>query len=101
MIDWLLFTLVTPVIIGVMVVASIDDPGRLGTIGLLYASGYAAWSIVGAIALRKWRLAVLWPALLVLDWIARVNLVHAAIKALRQPTAECRWESPARYAVAA
>ena len=41
------------------------------------------------------------PALLVLDWVARVNLVHAAIKAIRQPTSECRWESPARYAVAA
>jgi cellulose synthase/poly-beta-1,6-N-acetylglucosamine synthase-like glycosyltransferase len=101
LIDWLLFAFVTPVILGVVVAANLDDPAQLGHIGVLYVSGYAAWSAVGAIALRKWRLAVLWPALIVIDWISRVNLVHAALKAVRQPMAECRWESPARYAVAA
>jgi hypothetical protein len=59
------------------------------------------WCAIGAIALRKGRLFVLFPAVVLLDWIARVNLIHAAIKAIRQPTAECRWESPARYALAA
>ena len=48
---------------------------------MLYVAGYAVWSVVGAIALRKWRLLVLAPALLVLDWVARINLVHAAVKA--------------------
>jgi poly-beta-1,6-N-acetyl-D-glucosamine synthase len=100
-VDWLLFTLVTPAILAFLVAANHDDPSRLGRIGLLYATGYAVWSAIGAIALRKWRLFALWPALLVLDWIARMNLLHAAIKAVRQPTAECRWESPARYAPAA
>jgi poly-beta-1,6-N-acetyl-D-glucosamine synthase len=99
--DWLLYTLITPAILAFMVVTNHDNPARLGHIGLLYAAGYAVWSAVGAVALRKWRLVVLAPALLVLDWIARVNLVHAAVKAIRQPTSECRWESPARYAVAA
>jgi poly-beta-1,6-N-acetyl-D-glucosamine synthase len=101
MVDWLLFTLVSPAILAFLVATNYDDPARLGRIGLLYATGYAVWSAVGAIALRKWRLFVLWPSLLVLDWISRVNLLHAAIKAFRQPTAECRWESPARYATAA
>jgi poly-beta-1,6-N-acetyl-D-glucosamine synthase len=101
LVDWLLFALVTPVILAVIVAANVDDPARLGHLGILYVAGYAAWSTIGAIALRKWRLLVLWPALLVLDWISRVNLVHAAIKAVRQPTAECRWESPTRYPVAA
>jgi len=101
MIDWLLYTLVTPALLAVLVAVNVDDPGRLAHIGLLYVGGYAVWSIVGAVALRKWRLAVLFPALLVIDWIARVNLLHAAIKAIRRPTAECRWESPARYAAAA
>jgi hypothetical protein len=101
MVDWLLFTLVSPAILAFLVATNYDDPARLGRIGLLYAAGYAVWSAVGAIALRKWRLFVLWPSLLVLDWISRVNLLHAAIKAFRQPTAECRWESPARYATAA
>jgi cellulose synthase/poly-beta-1,6-N-acetylglucosamine synthase-like glycosyltransferase len=101
MFDWLLYTLITPAILAALVVTNLDDPTRLGQIGLLYIAGYAAWSAVGAIALRKWRLLLLAPALLVLDWIARVNLLHAAVKAIRQPTSECRWESPARYAVAA
>jgi len=101
LIDWLIYALVTPVILGVIVAANLDNPTRLGHIGILYVAGYAAWSTIGAIALRKWRLLVLWPALLVIDWISRVNLIHAAIKAVRHPTAECRWESPERYAVAA
>jgi poly-beta-1,6-N-acetyl-D-glucosamine synthase len=101
MLDWLLYAMVMPVVLGVIVAANLDDPARLRHLGMLYAAGYAAWSTVGAIALRKWRLIVVWPALLVLDWISRVNLIHAAIKALRQPTAACRWQSPQRYAVAA
>ena len=99
--DWLLYTLITPAILAFLIVTNYDDPARLGRIGLLYATGYAVWALIGAIALRKWRLFALWPALLVIDWISRVNLVHAAIKALRQPTSECRWEPPARYAAAA
>jgi poly-beta-1,6-N-acetyl-D-glucosamine synthase len=101
MTDWLLYTLVTPALLAFLVATNVDDPGRLAHIALFYVGGYAAWSVVGAVALRKWRLAVLFPALLVIDWIARVNLLHAAIKAIRRPTAECRWESPARYAAAA
>jgi cellulose synthase/poly-beta-1,6-N-acetylglucosamine synthase-like glycosyltransferase len=101
MFDWLLYTLITPVILALVIATNHDDPSRLGHIGLIYLTGYAAWSAVGAIALRNWRLLVLAPALLVLDWVARANFVHAAVKAIRQPTSECRWESPARYAVAA
>ena len=99
--DWLLFTLITPAILAFLVLMNHDDPARLGHVALLYAIGYAVWALIGAVALRKWRLFALWPALLVLDWISRVNLVHAAIKAVREPTAECRWESPARYTAAA
>jgi cellulose synthase/poly-beta-1,6-N-acetylglucosamine synthase-like glycosyltransferase len=99
--DWLLYTLITPAILAFLVVTNHDDPARLGHIALVYAIGYAVWALIGAIALRNWRLFALWPALLVIDWISRVNLVHAAIKAVREPTAECRWESPARYAAAA
>ncbi len=101
LLDWFLFTLLTPVLLAALAVANLHDPARLGQILVFYAAGYAAWSAVGALALHAWRLLALWPALLVLDWIARVNLVHAAIKAIRQPTAECRWESPERYSIAA
>ncbi len=101
MLDWLIYALITPVLLGVVVATNYDAPGRLAHVGLLYVAGYAVWCAIGAIALRKWRLFVLFPAVVVLDWIARVNLIHAAIKAVRQPTAECRWESPARYTLAA
>jgi poly-beta-1,6-N-acetyl-D-glucosamine synthase len=101
MFDWLLYTLITPAVLAFVLVTNHDDLGRLVHLGLIYAGGYAVWSAVGAVALRQWRLAVLFPALLVIDWIARVNLLHAVIKAIRRPTAECRWDSPARYAPAA
>jgi len=99
--DWLLFAFVTPIVLAVLIAVNLGDPARLRTVAILYAAGYAAWCAVGAVALRKWRLAVLWPAFLVVDWIGRVNLIHALVKALRQPTAICRWESPPRYANAA
>ena len=71
-------------------------------IGVAYTAGYAGWAAVGAIALHKWRPApALWPALLVIDWIARANLIHAALKAARPPTAACRRKSPERYTTAA
>ena len=101
LIDWVLFTLVTPVVLALLVIWHGDDPAALVKIGVAYAAGYAAWAAVGAIALRKWRLLMLWPALFVIDWIARANLVHAAVKAVRQPTAACRWQSPERYTTAA
>ena len=57
----------------------------------MYGIGYTAWALIGAIALRRWRLVVLRPALALLDWVARGDFIHAAIKAIRQPTSECRW----------
>ena len=101
LIDWTLFTVGTPIILALLVLWRRDDPAELVRIGVIYAAGYAGWAAVGAIALRKWRLLALWPALFVIDWIARANLIHAAVKAARQPTAACRWESPERYATAA
>ncbi len=101
LLDWVLFTLVTPVVLGLLLALNHDNPGTLARVGIFYAAGYAVWAGIGALALRKWRLFVLWPALVALDWIARINLVHAAVKAIRQPTAACRWESPERYRIAA
>ncbi|MET0908740.1 MAG: glycosyltransferase family 2 protein [Ilumatobacteraceae bacterium] len=94
MLDWLLYTFVTPVFLAYVLVANTD---RLGHVAVMYGIGYTAWAAIGAIALRRWRLLLLWPALALLDWVARVNFIHAAIKAIRQPTSACRWESPARY----
>ena len=66
-----------------------------------YFAGYALWAVIGAIGLRKWRLALMFPALVVVDWIQRVNFAHAFIKTVRQPVVEsCTWASPTRYASA-
>jgi poly-beta-1,6-N-acetyl-D-glucosamine synthase len=60
--------------------------------------GSVAWIVVAAIALRKPRLVILAPALIVLDLVYRVAMMHALVKAIFSPTVEvCRWDSPARF----
>jgi len=67
----------------------------------VWALGFFAWAVVGAIATRNWRLVPLAPATVLVDYAFRVVLVVSLVKALRQPTVgECRWESPDRQAVA-
>jgi hypothetical protein len=70
-----------------------------GTLAGLTVMGYAAGAGIAALALRKWRLAAMAPALIVVDWLYRVVFMHAFVKTVRQPRVEnCRWESPTRYA---
>jgi len=65
---------------------------------VVYVVAGVAWISVAATALRKPRLVVLAPALLVLDAVYRVIMLHAAIKAVVSPTIEiCKWESPERF----
>ena len=98
MLDWLLYVVGWPMMLVFATLASGVDPVRMFVV---YLAGYFAWSVIGAIALRRWALIPLFPALLVVDWIQRVNFVHAFVKTIRQPTVEsCRWNSPTRYAEA-
>jgi cellulose synthase/poly-beta-1,6-N-acetylglucosamine synthase-like glycosyltransferase len=93
--DWILYVVAFPAIL-LATLALTNDPMR---VLVLYVAGYALWACIGAIALRKWRLALLVPALIVVDWVQRVNFVHALLKTMRQPrVASCTWTSPARYA---
>ena len=46
--------------------------------------------------MKKWRLIVLSPTLLIYDQLSRIIFVHAFFKAWRQPTSECIWVSPER-----
>ncbi len=64
---------------------------------MIYLGGYVIWSIVGAIALRNWRLPILVPVLIFMDWAQRVVFVHAFWRAWRIPTSECKWTSPTRH----
>lgn len=93
--DWVLYVLVWPllaVVIGYYAVQSGDGPRFF----MFFLSGYLAWSVVGAIGTRRWRLAFLFPLMFVFDQIQRVIFVHAFFKAWRQPTSPCIWKSPER-----
>jgi cellulose synthase/poly-beta-1,6-N-acetylglucosamine synthase-like glycosyltransferase len=65
---------------------------------VFFLAGSFLWICVAAIALRKPRLVVLAPALIVLDLIYRVAMMHALVKAILVPKIEvCRWDSPERF----
>ncbi len=99
MLDWVLYVLLWPVL---LVVGIVTTNASLAESLAIYAAGYLGWSVIGAIALRRWRLVALFPLLMAIDWIYRVLFVHSLVKTIRQPRVEsCVWESPARYEAAA
>ena len=79
--DWALYVLAWPLMFA-FTFAITADPARVVALDL---GGYALWAMIGAIAVRRWRLVVLTPALIVLDWVQRVNFVHALVKTMREP----------------
>jgi poly-beta-1,6-N-acetyl-D-glucosamine synthase len=93
--DWIVYVLALPVML-VLAFALAGSPTRAA---LMYVGGYVLWAAIGAIALRRWRLVLMAPALIVVDWLQRVNFVHAFFKTIRQPRVErCAWSSPKRFA---
>ena len=63
-----------------------------------YLAMSSCWIATAAIALRKPRLFVLTPAILVLDLVYRGLMLHAIVKTLREPRTEtCKWDSPVRF----
>jgi hypothetical protein len=53
---------------------------------------------IAAAALKQWRLVLMAPAIVAVDWIYRFTFLHAFAKTLAQPRVDvCRWESPLRY----
>ncbi len=67
---------------------------------IFYLATSFAWIGIGAVALRKPRLFLLAPAILALDLIYRVTMLHALAKAIVKPTTDvCAWDSPERFSV--
>lgn len=67
-----------------------------------YLGGSILWIAVAAVALRKPRLLVLAPSIIVLDLVYRVAMIHAVIKAIIRPRVDnCAWDSPVRFALPA
>lgn len=92
--DWALYLFFWPIITVILLITA----SSIIQVVLMYFLGYAVWAVVGAIALRKWRLAFLFPTLIVTDWAHRANMIHAIFRTIRKPTSECRWVSPQRFA---
>jgi poly-beta-1,6-N-acetyl-D-glucosamine synthase len=93
--DWFLYVFAAPTLVTLIAVTGWGNPVRFA---LWYVAGVLAWVGIAAVATRSWRMVVMTPAILLIDWTYRVTFLHALAKAIRQPRVEaCRWESPARY----
>lgn len=95
---WLLYVAGGPLTLWLIATAG---PGLLP--GLLFLlAGHGIWVGIAAWRLRHPQLPLFLPVIIVADLLYRVILVHALVKAIRQPTVErCVWDSPARIAVGA
>ncbi len=98
MAHWLLYVLGAPLTLWLLATAG---PG-LGTGLLLLLAGQGLWVALAAWRLRRPRLLLFLPTIVLADLLYRVILVHALVKAIRQPTVDrCVWASPTRFAVPA
>lgn len=91
--QWIIYVFSAPVAIAILAVGAFYAPWTL----LVYIAGYGIWVGAAAIQLRRPRLILFIPAIIVSDFIYRYIFVHAFVKALKEPTVDnCVWESPTR-----
>jgi biofilm PGA synthesis N-glycosyltransferase PgaC len=63
-----------------------------------YVATSVAWIGLASVALRKPRLLLLAPAIMALDLVYRVTMLHAVVKTVLRPRIEtCTWDSPVRF----
>jgi len=97
--DWLPYALEPLLFVPVvLLLGTMIDPVWL----LVYiAVTTIGWIGVGAAALRKPQLVLLAPAVIALDLVYRVTMLHALAKAVVRPQVDtCRWDSPPRFELA-
>lgn len=94
--DWILYVLVWPVLLGWVFWHSSTN-GRLLVALAIYTGGYLLWAVIGAVVLKNWRLTLMVPRLIFMDWAQRVLFIHAFARTWREPTSECKWTSPTRH----
>lgn len=95
-VDWFLYVTVWPALLAFVGWRAYQS-GDLDRAAAFYVGGYFVWTCLFAVMLRKWRLPLLLPWIIALDWINRFIFIHAFVKAWRQPVVEsCRWDSPTR-----
>jgi biofilm PGA synthesis N-glycosyltransferase PgaC len=96
MLHWLYYLASAPLTVGLLVAGF---GGPLALLPLL--AGYLAWVALAAWRLRAPRLVLFTPFIVAGDLLYRVIMVHALVKAIRQPVVDrCVWTSPARLAPA-
>ncbi|HEY1370149.1 MAG TPA: glycosyltransferase family 2 protein [Gaiellaceae bacterium] len=96
LIDWLVYVIEPFALVPVAILFHLwIDPIWFLALYLVTSIG---WIGIAAAALRRPRLLVLAPAILALDLLYRLTMLHAVAKAIRQPRIEvCRWDSPERF----
>ncbi|WP_431927837.1 glycosyltransferase [Micromonospora wenchangensis] len=95
MLHWALYVAGAPATLWLLATAG---PGFVGGL-LLMLAGQAFWIALAAWRLGRPRLLLFLPAIVLTDLLYRVVLVHALVKAIRQPTVDrCVWSSPGRIA---
>jgi cellulose synthase/poly-beta-1,6-N-acetylglucosamine synthase-like glycosyltransferase len=68
---------------------------------VFYLGSSFVWISLAAAVLRKPRLALLAPAIIALDLVYRVTMLHALVKAIVRPSVtQCKWDSPTRFDLA-
>lgn len=95
MADWVIYIISGPLTLFIIWQAGLRNlPLEL----LLLFAGYLVWVGAATIGLKRPRLLLFLPAIVVIDFVFRWIMVHGLIKALRQRTVEsCIWESPKRF----
>lgn len=96
LLDWIPYMLEPVIMPPVAVLArGLIDPIWFA---IFYVGSTALWIGAAAAALRRPQLVVLVPALIALDLVYRVTMMHAVAKAVARPrVATCRWDSPTRF----
>jgi biofilm PGA synthesis N-glycosyltransferase PgaC len=94
-VDWIMYATFAPLVFTLLFLQDWFQPLR----GLeLYSLGVFFWVAIAAAATKQWRLVLMTPAIVAVDWIYRFTFLHAFAKTLVQPRVDvCRWESPLRY----
>lgn len=94
--DWVLYVVAWPFLLA-MAFTHAWNTDRLALAMTIYVGGYVVWAAIGAIAVKNWRLPFMVPVLFFMDWAQRAVFIRAFLRTWREPTSECKWESPSRH----
>jgi poly-beta-1,6-N-acetyl-D-glucosamine synthase len=95
MFDWFIYIFSGPLTLLIIWHAGLH---RLPLSLLVLCGGYSIWVAIAAISLKMPRLLLFVPAVVLVDFLFRIIMIHGLIKALTHRTVEaCVWNSPKRF----